>query len=39
VASLIAQPDFEVRPSAIYVNPVLGDLIDQEERSIGRLAA
>jgi hypothetical protein len=39
VASLIANPDFEVRPSAIYVNPVLGDLIDQEERSIGRLAA
>lgn len=32
VASLIAQEEFEVRPSAIYVNPVLGDLIDQEER-------
>lgn len=32
VASLIANPYFEVRPSAIYVNPVLGDLIDQEER-------
>lgn len=32
VASLIAQTTFDVRPSGIYVNPVLGDLIDQEER-------
>jgi hypothetical protein len=32
VASLIAQTDFDVKPTAIYVNPVLGDLIDQEER-------
>jgi hypothetical protein len=32
VASLIAQTDFDVRPSAIYVNPILGDLVDQEER-------
>jgi|SRR5215831_17358244 len=32
IASLIANPNFEVRPSAIYLNPVLGDLIDQEER-------
>lgn len=32
VASMIAQTAFDVRPSAIYVNPILGDLIDQEER-------
>ena len=32
VAALVAQYQFSVRPSAIYINPVLGDLIDQEER-------
>mgnify|MGYP001604467568 FL=1 len=32
VASLMASEVFDVRPTAIYVNPVLGDLIDQEER-------
>lgn len=32
VASLISSEDFDVKPTAIYVNPVLGDLIDQEER-------
>jgi hypothetical protein len=32
VASLMANPNFDVLPTAIYVNPVLGDLIDQEER-------
>lgn len=32
VASLMASDVFDVRPTAIYVNPVLGDLIDQEER-------
>jgi len=32
VASLIANEAFEVRPSAIYLNPVLADLVDQEER-------
>jgi hypothetical protein len=33
VASLMAQTTFDVRPTAIYVNPVLGDKIDQEERN------
>lgn len=32
VASLMAQKLFAVRPTAIYENPILGDLIDQEER-------
>ena len=32
VASLVAQRQFTVRPSAVYINPILGDLIDQEER-------
>lgn len=32
VASLAAQRQFTVRPSGIYINPILGDLIDQEER-------
>lgn len=32
VASLVAQYQFVVRPTAIYLTPVLGDLIDQEER-------
>jgi hypothetical protein len=32
IASLIANENFDVRPTAVYVNPVLGDLIDQEER-------
>ena len=32
VASMMANTSFVVRPSAIYVNPVLGNLIDQEER-------
>lgn len=32
VAALMAQYQFDVRPTAIYINPVLGDLIDQEER-------
>ena len=32
VASMMANESFAVKPSAIYVNPVLGDLIDQEER-------
>jgi hypothetical protein len=32
VASLQSQMQFLVNPSAIYINPVLGDLIDQEER-------
>ncbi|HEY5868697.1 MAG TPA: hypothetical protein VI542_24580 [Candidatus Tectomicrobia bacterium] len=32
VASLQSQMQFQVNPTAIYVNPVLGDLIDAEER-------
>jgi hypothetical protein len=32
VASLQSQVQFDVNPTAIYLNPVLGDLIDQEER-------
>ena len=32
VASIMSDDEFEARPTAIYLNPVLGDLIDQEER-------
>lgn len=32
VASMMANPFFRVRPTAIYVSPLLGDLLDQEER-------
>lgn len=32
VASMMADVNFEVRPSAIYMHPILADLIDQEER-------
>lgn len=32
IASMVANIQFTVRPTAVYVNPVLGDLIDQEER-------
>jgi hypothetical protein len=32
IASIIANPFYTVMPTAVYVNPVLGDLIDQEER-------
>lgn len=32
IAAMVANTSFTVRPTAIYVNPVLGDLIDQEER-------
>ncbi len=33
VAQLIAQQDYVVRPSAIYLNPVLNDYIDQEAKA------
>lgn len=33
VAGLVARTDFEVRPSAIYVNPILGDYIDREAKA------
>ena len=32
VAAMVANTSFVVQPTAIYVNPILGDLIDQEER-------
>jgi len=32
IASLIANTAYTVQPTAVYVNPILGDLIDQEER-------
>jgi hypothetical protein len=32
VASMVANTQFVVRPTAIYLNPLLADLIDQEER-------
>ena len=33
VAAMVANSNFEVRPTAIYANPVLLDLIDQEMKS------
>ena len=33
VAAMMANTAFAVRPTAIYLNPVLGDLIDAEERA------
>ena len=33
VAAMCARTDFEVRPTAIYVNPVLGDYIDREAKA------
>ena len=32
IAAMVANENYEVRPTAVYVNPILGDLIDQEER-------
>ena len=32
IASMVANPFYTVQPTAVYVNPILGDLIDQEER-------
>lgn len=32
VAAMVANESYNVRPTAVYVNPLLGDLIDQEER-------
>lgn len=34
VAQMISRQDFEVRPSAIYLNPLLADLFDQEAKAI-----
>ena len=33
VAELVGQPGFAPRPSAIYVNPILGNYIDQEAKA------
>ncbi len=32
IAVMVANTQFTVRPTAVYVNPILGDLIDAEER-------
>lgn len=34
VAAMVANVTFEVMPSAIYVNPILGDLIDREAKAL-----
>ena len=34
VAQMVARTDYEVRPSAIYMNPVLNDLFDQEAKTV-----
>lgn len=34
VAQMVARTDFEVRPSAIYLNPVFADLFDQEAKAV-----
>jgi hypothetical protein len=34
VTKMVARPDFEVRPTAIYANPETLDLIDQEMKSV-----
>lgn len=33
VADMVGNPSFDVRPSAIYINPVLGDYIDREAKA------
>ena len=33
VAVIVANPTFKVMPTAIYVNPILGDLIDREAKA------
>lgn len=34
VANMISRTDFEVKPSAIYLNPLLADLFDQEAKAV-----
>lgn len=34
VAQMVARQDYEVRPSAIYMNPILADLFDQEAKTV-----
>jgi hypothetical protein len=36
VANMLANQNFVVRPSAIYINPLLADLIDQEAKTYHR---
>jgi len=33
VANIVANPTYKVRPTAIYVNPILGDYIDREAKA------
>lgn len=33
VAAMVARTDFVVRPTGIYVNPIIGDLIDREAKA------
>lgn len=35
VAKMVANQNFVVRPSAIWINPILGDLIDREAKAQG----
>ncbi len=34
VAQMVARQDYEVRPSAIYMNPLFADLFDQEAKTV-----
>jgi hypothetical protein len=34
VAGMVARTDYDIQPSAIYVNPVLADYIDREAKSL-----
>lgn len=34
VANMVSRTDYEVRPDTIYVNPLFGDLIDQEAKTV-----
>jgi hypothetical protein len=34
VAQMVSRTDYEVRPSAIYMNPLLADLFDQEAKTV-----
>lgn len=33
VATIVANPIYKVRPTAIYINPILGDFIDREAKA------
>lgn len=33
VASIVANPTYKVKPTAIYINPILGDYIDREAKA------